>query len=201
MANKYDPPKEGVSMTIEKNTGAQLGVAGLYRHPESGQEEILITDPLYGDPQVKAYTRIGFVFVREATPDEVKAIAITPASGASINDLKGLQARIDLLENEKRENAQALNDAPVGPVGRGLPDNTTVPGSELAKEAANRSVGNHIANNSALDRPNPTPRQVSQMNSVELKEKALELGVDVEGLDTNSKLRKAIWAEQKKGAK
>jgi hypothetical protein len=70
-----------------------LGKAGLYRHPESGQEMHTMSDPLFGEAQSNAAVRLGFVRVRDSRPDEIHNIAfdsVTKQQGET-DSLKGLE--------------------------------------------------------------------------------------------------------------
>ncbi len=82
------------------------GKAGLYRHPESGQEAICTWDPLLANTQAEAFLRLGFEFVRDVEPGEIKtpiaasleAEAAKGRTAASVADVKGIQARLENLE-------------------------------------------------------------------------------------------------------
>lgn len=82
---------------------------GLYRlknsDGETVDEQIVKSHPLFGDGQAAAFERVGYVFVREAKPGEVKEMEITPNAGLSGDakeDLKGLQARVSKVEDETK---------------------------------------------------------------------------------------------------
>lgn len=82
---------------------------GLYRlknkDGEVVDEQIIKTHPLFGDGQAAAFERVGYEYVREAKPGEVKELEITPnpgLSGDAKEDLKGLQARMSKYEDETK---------------------------------------------------------------------------------------------------
>ena len=97
---------------LEKNVNAVsqeeggLGEAGLYRHPESGQEMITLSDPLFGEAQSNAAVRLGFVRVRDSRPDEIHNIAMDAitASQGETDSLKGVTARVNALEGVAEKN-------------------------------------------------------------------------------------------------
>lgn len=99
--------KSRPGMTTEKSDDG-LRPAGVYKHPVSGETLIVQNDPLFGDGQARAAERVGFVFEREAKPGEIKTIVDAPAVvqetpkavDTSLDDLKGLRARINALEAE-----------------------------------------------------------------------------------------------------
>lgn len=114
MAEKYEIPEEGASMSTEysskKNRKANVPGSGLYRHPESGQEAIVQSDPLWGNTQAQAFARLGFKFVREATAGEVKTLPeiAMDTRKADEGNLKGLAARLDALEDSNAKSDEAL---------------------------------------------------------------------------------------------
>lgn len=103
-------PKKGVSMMQEENNGEEY-VAGLYRHPVTGAELVTKEDPLFGNAQSEAVVRVGFERVGdtptgyEKTLVEVNA-STAKTSNASEEDLKGLQARLKVLEAEKESTSE-----------------------------------------------------------------------------------------------
>lgn len=74
MAQTYnlDGLKDGKPLAREEG-GRGVQATALYRHP-NGQEAIVQYDPLFGNAQANAFERLGYVFVREARPEEVKTI-------------------------------------------------------------------------------------------------------------------------------
>lgn len=108
-----DKLKKSKPGETQEDTNSTTGLAGLYRHP-NGEELITLYDPLYGDAQSEAAIRVGFEFVREAKPEEIKTIvtgtqsdvanqtAATVNGGVSLDDLKGIQARISAVEAETK---------------------------------------------------------------------------------------------------
>lgn len=116
MADKYEIPEEGASIATEysskKNRKANVPGSGVYRHPESGQEAIVQSDPLWGNTQAQAFARLGFKFVREANEDEIKTLPEIAADSrkAEEGNLKGISARLDALENVAAENKDLTNE-------------------------------------------------------------------------------------------
>lgn len=129
MAEKYEIPEEGASMTTEyssrKNRARNVPGSGLYRHPESGQEAIVQSDPLWGNTQAQAFARLGFKFVREANEGEVKTLPeiAMDTRRADEGNLKGLSARLDALEDANAKSDEALKQK-------------TAENKDLAKEVA-----------------------------------------------------------------
>lgn len=114
MAEKYEIPEEGASMTTEyssrKNKARNVPGSGLYRHPESGQEAIVQSDPLWGNTQAQAFARLGFKFVREANEGEIKTLPeiAMDSRRADESNVKGLSARLDALEDANAKSDEAL---------------------------------------------------------------------------------------------
>lgn len=110
MAEKYEIPEEGASMATEysskKRRNANVPGSGLYRHPESGQEAIVQSDPLWGNTQAQAFARLGFKFVREAKEGEIKTLPeiASEARSAEADTNKGMLARLNALEDTVAEN-------------------------------------------------------------------------------------------------
>lgn len=122
-------PKKGVSMMQEENNGVEY-VAGLYRHPVTGAELVTKEDPLFGNAQSEAVVRVGFERVGDAPTGYEKTLvevnaANAKTSNASEEDLKGLQARLKVLEAEK-ESAQAATPEVVA-------ETTSVPAEKVKK--------------------------------------------------------------------
>lgn len=99
---KYKDPQQGVSVTQEDGG---VGKAGLYRHP-NGREAICTWDPLFGNTQANAFERLGFVWVRDVEPDEIKQIDLTAiAANAQEQDgMRGINARVRMLEDVHEQN-------------------------------------------------------------------------------------------------
>jgi hypothetical protein len=109
MANQtYETPVEGASMTTEysKNKNAKVPGSGVYRHPESGQEAIVQSDPLWGNTQAQAFARLGFKFVREAKQSEIQTLPemAAEARSADADTNKGILARLNALEGVAEDN-------------------------------------------------------------------------------------------------
>ena len=109
MANQtYEIPVEGQSIAGEysKNKNAKVPGSGVYRHPESGQEAIVQSDPLWGNTQAQAFARLGFKFVREAKQSEIHSLPemAMEARSADADTNKGMLARLNALEGAVEEN-------------------------------------------------------------------------------------------------
>lgn len=80
---------------------------GLYRHP-NGQEAIVIDDPLWGNTQAQAFSRLGFEFVRDVEPDEIVTLPEMAMNTreAEQSNLKGLTARMESLEREAAQKSE-----------------------------------------------------------------------------------------------
>lgn len=106
MSKPYNTKSLGdrLNETVPEEGGQ--GKAGLYRHPESGQEQITLSDPLFGEAQSNAFVQLGFVRIRDARPGEVKTVLdLTLAATATETDsLKGLSARVAQMEGVNEEN-------------------------------------------------------------------------------------------------
>jgi hypothetical protein len=109
-------PRKGVAIMQEENNGVQYE-AGLYRHPDTGAELVTKFDPLFGDAQSEGVARVGFVRVGDAPTDYEVTLPQINASAKSENTtnesetVKGLQARMTLIENEKAATAAQLEAA------------------------------------------------------------------------------------------
>lgn len=113
MATKqYERPVEGRS--ISREVGGKVAPAGLWRHPESGQEAIVQEgDPLFGNAQAQAFLQTGFKFVREARPDEIHSLPELAADSRQQEEqvTRGLASRLDRLEDANAQNKVALEKA------------------------------------------------------------------------------------------
>ncbi len=104
MATKEDFSK---NQGPETNTEKASNPSGLYRHPGSGVETVVINDPLYASA-ADAYVRLGFELIGEvpASYYEETALAVAsanPKSTSSPDALAGIEARLKLLEQENME--------------------------------------------------------------------------------------------------
>lgn len=175
-------PKGGQAIMgeLSGNTGQVGGSkvarkAGLYRHPLTGAELITQHDPLYGDGQSRAAERVGFVFVREVEPDEIKTLGTPSQSHAeqperavetSSAELAELRARLAALE--------AAQSAPaVAP---------EVPGAEATKQAAaekaEAQTGTAVDPATGATAAEP---ETGEPTYAELRAEAKELGVSAKG--------------------
>lgn len=113
MATKqYERPQEGRS--IAREVGGKTAPAGLYRHPESGQEAIVQEgDPLFGNAQAQAFLQTGFKFVRPAEPGEIHTLPELSAETRQQEEqvTRGLSSRLDRLEDDNARNKTALEKA------------------------------------------------------------------------------------------
>lgn len=98
----YKKPQEGAAKTTEYSGGKNAHVegSGLYRHPESGEEAFVLGDPLWGNTQAQAFSRLGFKFIRPLEDGDVKTLPemAMDNKAASDADMKGLNARLAQLE-------------------------------------------------------------------------------------------------------
>lgn len=119
MADVNTLKKKKPGQTQEEVETGLTGGPGLYRHP-NGQEVHVLYDPLYGNAQAEAAIRVGFEFVRESDPSEIKTIVTgTDAEkgaatvdavlgGTTSEDIKGLQARLTAVEKDKDAEIESL---------------------------------------------------------------------------------------------
>lgn len=89
-----------------------VGKAGLYRHPESGEEMHTLSDPLFGEAQSNAAVRLGFVRVRDSKPEELHSVELDAVGRAATDtdSLKGLSARVNALEGVQEENKRLTKE-------------------------------------------------------------------------------------------
>lgn len=107
--------KPGETAETSDNSDAK---AGLYRHPETGNEVITLSDPLFGEAQSEGIVRLGFVRVGDAPEGSIKTI-IEQNQNSRIynsNTVESDKARLDQLElaelrREKREREEAEAEA------------------------------------------------------------------------------------------
>lgn len=183
------------------------GKAGVYRHPESGQEAICTWDPLLGNTQAEAFLRLGFVFVRDAEEGDIKtpiaasleAEAAKDRTAASVGSVKGIEARLDNVEaanaalTAERDSLRAQLQA-----GTSTAD---FPGAEQTKQAAiDQTIARQeevSSDTSGVNTEDPlvTPeaKPLEKQNTTELKETAAQEGVELtEEHDTKKKIVEAI---------
>lgn len=114
MAKAYnvDNLKSAQAGQTREEGGRDVPGAGLYRHPESGQEAIVIDDPLWGNTQAQAFSRLGFKYVRPAEEGEIKTMPelAMDQRKAEESSLKGLEARIGKLEGVQEENTKLTSE-------------------------------------------------------------------------------------------
>lgn len=104
MAQAYPRPQQGQG--ISKEVGGKEAPAGVWEHPESGQRAITIEDPLFGNAQSQGFKQLGFVFLREAEPEEIKTMPQMAHDTREGDEerFKGLSARLDILQGAHDEN-------------------------------------------------------------------------------------------------
>ena len=100
---------KGIGQEENAKPGAE---AGLWRHPESKQEAATKYDPLYGNAMSEAFARAGFVRVGNV-PVGYEVVAM-PAAAPSVgdDDLKGIMARLNALEDENKQLREAQSSEP-----------------------------------------------------------------------------------------
>lgn len=80
--------------------------AGVYKHPETGQEVITLYDPLFGDVQSEGFVRLGFEYKGPAPEGAVSSIVeqIIDTKSSESKDLTSFGARLAALEGVRDEN-------------------------------------------------------------------------------------------------
>lgn len=201
MAQAYPKPQQGKAMSRE--VGGQVAPAGLWEHPESGQQAITLDDPLFGNAQSQAFLQAGFKFVRDVEPDEIVTLPQL-ALDQQANDrdaLKGVMARVSQLEGVADENEslrKRVRELEAEKAARGESGGAAQSGEE-AKKAAFDKVAKDQGQDPAPGEPKAPVdtdevKPLSKQNATELKATAETEGVDVTGADTNKKLAAAIQA-------
>lgn len=71
--------------------------AGVYKHPETGEEIITTSHPLFGDAQSEGIVRLGFVRERDAEQGEIKSI---------VEQILETKSETQVAASEKEELAQ-----------------------------------------------------------------------------------------------
>lgn len=90
-------------MAVEKNgTNVREQPAGVYRHPDTGEEIVAHATSKFGNPQAAAFMRLGFVYVgplsakselKLSKDPSRKALASTEPSNKSVQELEAELAR------------------------------------------------------------------------------------------------------------
>lgn len=213
--DKLKRSKPGATAEKAENL-ANTGAAGLYRHPETGNELATKHDPLLGDAQSEAVMRLGFVRVSDvpegyektmASPSE-ESSSVDSRKPASQGSVKGVEARLDKLESNndalEAENAR-LREQLANGNSAGFPGQENVKRDAIAQVESGKASGEGEGSDSGTTSPDleeegddeEEVKALSQQNSTELKETAAREGVEVtEELDTNAKLRQAIQANR-----
>jgi hypothetical protein len=84
---------------------------GVYelRDPDNGNRvvdtQILKSHPLFGDSQAAAFIRVGYKYVRDADPSELKTLEIQQGqvtNSSSNEEIKGIMARLSAVEDENK---------------------------------------------------------------------------------------------------
>jgi hypothetical protein len=204
MAKTYSQPKEGRALAQEEGG---RGKAGVYRHPESGQD-------LFGNTQGDALARLGFVWVREAQPEEIKTVAgVQPVDEKEAAKLNSRLVASVLDQNELL--TKALNEQAAARAEQ--PKDATDESGEHARAEAARQVslredagsvdvtpeGDFVLAEDLVGGDEPTTdgedavKPLSRQNRTELEATAAAEGVEVtEELDTNKKLAEAVQAKR-----
>lgn len=176
-----------------------IGRAGLYRHPESGQEAHTLSDPLFGEAQSNAFEQLGFVRIRDTRPDEIKSIVdySVAANVGQTDSLKGLSARLDQLEGVASDNKRL--EAEVAKLraeaaAKVDPNDVTVQETEKARLEAEAPL--KARGQAGDDDEEEDEKPVSQQNETELKAtaEAEAEGVDLSEATTVKTKRAAILA-------
>lgn len=111
MSTQLDPKGKVGGQTLEVSDKPATP-AGLYRHPESGQEMITLWDPLFGDAQSEAAVRVGFVRVGDAPEGAVKSVVESILeSREKDSSVSGIATRLAKLEGlaEDKKAVEAEN--------------------------------------------------------------------------------------------
>lgn len=130
-------PNARPGATAEK-TLSKTGIAGVYRHPQSGQEAIAVWDPLTGNTQAEALMRTGFEYVRDVKDGDIKTLveaSIQNEQDKSLvksnkDEVKGILARVNAMEAENAKLREELNSQ----------GNPTTDSQDHAKEEAVRKT-------------------------------------------------------------
>lgn len=121
MATPYniDRMKANKGSSVLEDGGKGAMVTALYRHP-NGQEAIVQYDPLFGNAQANAFEQVGYKFVREALPEEIKTIPelVLEKDKTAEAGLAGLTAQVaeqnklltQELTKQREERAQVPSD-------------------------------------------------------------------------------------------
>jgi len=202
----YPKPQAGQAKSREE--GGRAAPAGWWVHPETGNRAITLEDPLFGNAQSQAFLQAGFVFERDANPDEVQTLPqlALEQNHADRENFKGLSARMSALEGVADENAALKRRIAELEAQGNSNDPATQSGNDAKKAAFNRVDADMQLNpgddttpggdetseedeNSGDDTPE---KPLNKQNATELKATAEREGVDVSGADTNKKLVAAI---------
>jgi hypothetical protein len=203
--------------------------AGLYRHPESGEEAVTLYDPLYGNAQSEAFIRLGFRRVGDAPEGYTKTVVGSGADAArqtfeqvandrsignNSEDVKGIQARLSVLESQtkaKDDQIAALEAQLKAQTEARGTDNTglttessgtnTGSGDPLASDTSGNQQGGVGAEGEDLNatQEQQEEKSLEDQNVTELRETAAKEGVDLSTSDTKKQIRAAI--EKKRSEK
>lgn len=216
-----------------------LRPAGLYRLKndagETVDELIVKVHPKFGDSQAAAVERVGYKFVRAAKPDEVKQIEVDALQlatedkrGETSDDLKGIKARLTLLEKENADlkagqtaeqtagtadggvKAQAKEDAKTEATARVevRQDPTVGGGAEETRKVEELKGGDattpeNTGGEDEGDEDEGKEKSFSQLNRAELEAVAEKEQITLPAeADTNAKIREVITkarAEKEQG--
>lgn len=187
----------------QENSSGEKAVAGLWRHPESGEEAGTLYDPLFGDVQSEAFKRLGFVRVGDLPEDYVKTVAdvaTAPAAGSD-EELRGLRARLRVLE-DANHTAQTKSD--LDNAGRYDPANPRDATDVSGEQAKANAVAAHNSRDqgpeleltptgdmqpvaSTTEAPAVSDKALSKQNKTELLATATAEGVEGVSSDNSNK--------------
>lgn len=183
-----------------ENSSDATPEAGLWRHPESGQEEITLFDPLFGNAQSEAYKRMGYVRVGDAPEGSVKTFHDVAPTTESADERTRLVARNEYLEQElAKQRGDHVN-----------PSDATQAAGEVAKAHAveshnSRDQGGQVAvvagdivpaADAAPAAPVLSDKALSKQNKTELIATAASEGLTVDSELSNKKIVEAIEANR-----
>jgi hypothetical protein len=148
-------PKQGVAKMSEVsgNTGQVAGSneklkGGVYKHPQTGEEIIALDDPITGDAQARGYVRVGFEYVRDIKPGDVREVGISPsedhakqperANEVRSSELEELRSRLAALEGKQAVKAEKKLQV----------DTATEESQKQAQDAAEQKVEERGTDNS-----------------------------------------------------
>lgn len=94
----------------EAEQSSTANPAGLYVHPASGAKAIALYHPKFGAAQADGLVRVGFEWVRDATPGELVGPGFGNVTGESVvtdSQSMGVEIRPDAVSRTEMEDLQA----------------------------------------------------------------------------------------------